>query len=187
MYIPRSPARSLDQGAFRTEEPFFIGIEDSHEGDLGQVEPLTEKVYSDEHVKVAQPEVPQYLDAFECVDAGVEVSCPDIQSCIMIGEVLCHLFGKGRYQDPFTPHCPFPDLSEKIVNLSRYGEPTTLRADIVGPICETGDVLGHSRRIPPTQEGDVMLVATAGAYGHAMSSQYNLRTPAEEVVLEPRG
>lgn len=74
----------------------------------------------------------------------------------------------------------------EIVNLSRWGEPTTLVADVVGPICETGDVLGRGRRIAPAREGDVMLVAMAGAYGRVMSSDYNLRPPADEVVLPPR-
>ncbi len=71
----------------------------------------------------------------------------------------------------------------EIANLSRLGEATTLRADVVGPICETGDVLGHGRMLPPTQEGDVVLVATAGAYGRAMSSEYNLRSPPAERLL----
>jgi diaminopimelate decarboxylase/aspartate kinase len=54
----------------------------------------------------------------------------------------------------------------------------------VGPICETGDVLGHGRALPvATREGDVLLIATAGAYGAAMSSHYNLRQPAPEFAL----
>jgi diaminopimelate decarboxylase/aspartate kinase len=53
----------------------------------------------------------------------------------------------------------------------------------VGPICESADVLGYERLLPPTQEGDVLLVANAGAYGRAMSSSYNLREPAREVIV----
>jgi len=45
-------------------------------------------------------------------------------------------------------------------------------------------VLGTDRRLPEAQEGDVMLVAQAGAYGKVMSSRYNLREAADEVVLE---
>ena len=72
-----------------------------------------------------------------------------------------------------------------IVNLTRQGQPLTMTADIVGPICESGDVLGYGRRLPEeTAEGDVILIATAGAYGRAMSSSYNLRQPAQEVVLD---
>lgn len=70
------------------------------------------------------------------------------------------------------------------VNLSRLDEPATLTADIVGPFCESGDVLGHGRRIAPAREADVILVATAGAYGRAMSSRYNLRNPADEHMID---
>jgi diaminopimelate decarboxylase/aspartate kinase len=57
--------------------------------------------------------------------------------------------------------------------------------NIVGPICESGDVLGHARRLPPTKEGDVLLIGNAGAYGHSMASNYNLRPPATELLLNP--
>ena len=66
----------------------------------------------------------------------------------------------------------------EIVNLTRLDEPPAMAAHVVGPICETGDVLGRSRRLPPRAEGDVMLIANAGAYGRVMSSRYNLREPA---------
>jgi diaminopimelate decarboxylase/aspartate kinase len=71
----------------------------------------------------------------------------------------------------------------EIVNLTRLEETGTELADIVGPICETADILGHDRLLPPTQEGDVLLVANAGAYGRAMSSTYNLRDPAVEICI----
>jgi diaminopimelate decarboxylase/aspartate kinase len=72
----------------------------------------------------------------------------------------------------------------EIVNLSRLEEPPEILANVVGPICESGDTLGFSRRLPATSEGDVLLIATTGAYGRAMSSRYNLREPAEEIVLD---
>jgi len=70
----------------------------------------------------------------------------------------------------------------EIANLTRLDEPPGPPADIVGPICETGDVLGRRRPLPSaTGEGDVVLIATAGAYGFSMASRYNLRAlPAEE-------
>ena len=71
----------------------------------------------------------------------------------------------------------------EIVNLSKLGQPSQGQYDIVGPICETGDVLGHDRLLPETLEGDVLLIANAGAYGRAMASSYNLRQPPEELVL----
>jgi diaminopimelate decarboxylase/aspartate kinase len=70
----------------------------------------------------------------------------------------------------------------EIANLSRDGEAATLY-DLVGPICESGDVLARRRRLPETQEGDVLLVADAGAYGVVMASDYNLRPRPGESVL----
>ncbi len=70
-----------------------------------------------------------------------------------------------------------------IVNLTRFGEPGTEVYNVVGPICESADYLGHERLLPATKEGDVLLIANAGAYGHAMSSNYNLREPACEVIV----
>jgi diaminopimelate decarboxylase/aspartate kinase len=71
----------------------------------------------------------------------------------------------------------------EIVNLSRYGDPATEIVNVVGPICETGDRLGADRLLPVTREGDVLVVANAGAYGFVMSSNYNLREPAGEVII----
>lgn len=72
----------------------------------------------------------------------------------------------------------------EIVNLSRLDEQATALYQVVGPICESGDVLGEDRRMPEASEGDVVLVAQAGAYGKVMSSPYNMRDEAEEVILE---
>lgn len=56
--------------------------------------------------------------------------------------------------------------------------------DVVGPICESGDVLAKDRRLPKIQEGDLLAVLNAGAYGFAMSSQYNARPRAAEVLVK---
>lgn len=71
-----------------------------------------------------------------------------------------------------------------IVNLSKLHQPSNQLAHIVGPICESGDFLGHARWFPQTSEGDIVLIANAGAYGSSMSSQYNLRPLAKEIALQ---
>jgi diaminopimelate decarboxylase/aspartate kinase len=71
----------------------------------------------------------------------------------------------------------------EIVNLSRLDEKPTMTANVVGPICETGDTLGYNRRLAPVEEGDILLIGTAGAYGRVMSSEYNMRKPPEELLL----
>jgi len=70
-----------------------------------------------------------------------------------------------------------------IHNLSRLDEPASGYWHVVGPICETGDVLGRDRLLPDTRPGDVLLIENAGAYGAVMSSRYNLREPATEIAI----
>ena len=57
-------------------------------------------------------------------------------------------------------------------------------ADVVGPVCESGDFLARQRPLPPLQRGDLLAVLKAGAYGFAMSSQYNSRPRAAEVIVD---
>jgi diaminopimelate decarboxylase/aspartate kinase len=71
----------------------------------------------------------------------------------------------------------------EIANLTCLLDEKTQFAHVVGPICESGDTLGYDRLLPKTQENDILLVANTGAYGHSMSSYYNLREPAQEIML----
>lgn len=73
-----------------------------------------------------------------------------------------------------------------IVNLTRSMEEHLHFAHIVGPICESADTLGYDRVLPKTYENDILLIANTGAYGHCMSSSYNLREAAKELVLDDR-
>jgi diaminopimelate decarboxylase/aspartate kinase len=68
-----------------------------------------------------------------------------------------------------------------VVNLSRYHDPRTVQADVVGPICESGDILGSQRLLPESRPGDLFLIGNTGAYGRVMSSSYNMRPPAPEL------
>jgi diaminopimelate decarboxylase len=59
-----------------------------------------------------------------------------------------------------------------------------ITADVVGPVCETGDFLARDRRMANVMPGDYLAVKTAGAYGFAQSSNYNSRPRAPEVLVE---
>jgi diaminopimelate decarboxylase len=56
--------------------------------------------------------------------------------------------------------------------------------DVVGPICESSDFLARGRRLPEVAQGDLLCVRSAGAYGFSMSSQYNARPRAAEVLVD---
>jgi diaminopimelate decarboxylase len=66
----------------------------------------------------------------------------------------------------------------------RAGTPETV--DVVGPICETGDFFARSRRLPRVAEGELLAVMDTGAYGMSLSSNYNSRPRAAEVMVEGR-
>lgn len=65
----------------------------------------------------------------------------------------------------------------------RGGSP--IKADVVGPVCETTDTLGSDRELPPLEVGDLLAVRDTGAYGAAMGSNYNRRPFPPEVLVEP--
>ena len=64
----------------------------------------------------------------------------------------------------------------------RRGSKTTM--EIVGPVCESADVLGHGRSMSPLEQGDLLAVKSAGAYGMSMASTYNSRCRPAEVLVD---
>jgi diaminopimelate decarboxylase len=66
------------------------------------------------------------------------------------------------------------------------GDKKTL-AQVVGPVCETADVIGREMPLQEVQPGDLLAALTAGAYGMVMASNYNQRLRPAEVVVEPDG
>jgi diaminopimelate decarboxylase len=66
---------------------------------------------------------------------------------------------------------------------AREGAPT-VTADVVGPVCESGDFLARDREVSLPEPGDFLAVKTAGAYGFAMASNYNARRRPAEVMIE---
>jgi diaminopimelate decarboxylase len=71
----------------------------------------------------------------------------------------------------------------RLVDEQRQGAaPETV--DVVGPICESGDFLAKDRTMPRVEEGDLLAVMGAGAYGFAMASNYNTRPRAAEVLVD---
>jgi diaminopimelate decarboxylase len=59
-----------------------------------------------------------------------------------------------------------------------------ITADVVGPVCESGDFLGLHREVDDAKPGDLIAVLSAGAYGFVQSSNYNSRPRAPEVLVE---
>jgi len=89
------------------------------------------------------------------------------------------LYGSFHFIWPVRPHGGLiPPKREEGLCLNG-----SVLVDVVGPVCETGDFLARDRYLPPVRRGDLLAVFTAGAYGFAMSSQYNSRCRAAEVLV----
>lgn len=61
---------------------------------------------------------------------------------------------------------------------------TKVLCDVVGPICESGDVFAHDRKVENIKDGELLALLSAGAYGYVMSSNYNVRPRAAEVMVK---
>ena len=70
-----------------------------------------------------------------------------------------------------------------ILVANRLREPLEVEYDVAGPICESGDLLAKGRMLPTLREGDLLAVLNVGAYGFSMSSEYNSRPRASEVLV----
>ena len=71
----------------------------------------------------------------------------------------------------------------EIVPVKRSAETTTEVVDVVGPVCETGDFFARDRELPHVEEGDLLAILDAGAYGMVLASNYNTRPRPAEVLV----
>ena len=79
-----------------------------------------------------------------------------------------------------------PAMYDAFHDIQAVAEPAAgarVPIDVVGPICETGDTFARDRPLPPLKAGDLVVIMTAGAYGAVMSSAYNSRAIAPEILV----
>ena len=96
--VPGRAAGGLDERGRRAEVALLVGVEDRDQGHLRDVEALAEQVDADERVELAEPEVPDHLDALEGVDVGVEVPHAEPHLEVVLAEILRHPLGERRDQ-----------------------------------------------------------------------------------------
>ena len=76
------------------------------------------------------------------------------------------------------------DAYHEIIPVQEPSSPETMMADVVGPVCESGDYLAKGRRLPRLEQGDLIATMTAGAYGAVQGSTYNTRPLIPEVLVK---
>ena len=138
--VAGGPAHGLDQRGGRAQEALLVGVEDGHEGHLGQIEALPQEVDADQDVDGAEPELAQDLDAGDGVDIGVQVLHADAGVGQVVGEVLRHLLGQRRHEDTAAGLDRAPDPGQQVVHLSFGGHDRDLGVDQPGG---ADDLLHH--------------------------------------------
>lgn len=98
----------------------------------------------------------------------------------MTGEKIFYIVD-GAMNDLVRP--ALYDAYHEIVPV-RENKTQNVVADVVGPVCESGDFLAKGRELPALKPGDLVAVMSAGAYGFSMSSNYNLRKKVPEVLVK---
>lgn len=108
---------------------------------------------------------------------------------IMVGK--CLFTKRGEEKNFVIVDAAMNDLARPSLYGSYHGvqavrkdQDGAIVADIVGPICESGDFLAKDREMPAFRQGDLLAFMSAGAYGFAMSSNYNSRPRAAEVMVK---
>ena len=78
-----------------------------------------------------------------------------------------------------------PAMYEAYHQIEPVGKPRpgAISTDVVGPVCESGDVFAHDRSLAPLEQGDRVAILSAGAYGFSMASSYNTRPRPAEVLV----
>jgi diaminopimelate decarboxylase len=72
----------------------------------------------------------------------------------------------------------------EVVPLLESKDRSVIKADVVGPVCESGDFFALDREFPEPRPGEILALMSAGAYGFAMASNYNSRPLPAEVLID---
>ena len=112
------PADGLDQAGLGPEEALLVRVQDRHQADLRQVQPLPQEVDAHQHVELSQPQAADDLHALDGLDIGVHVPYPDAGVFQVLRQVLRHLLGEGGHQYPLVPGGSCTDLVHQVVDLA---------------------------------------------------------------------
>jgi diaminopimelate decarboxylase len=151
--------------------------------------PLDLRLFSEKVLSLFKRRVAEYGlgEPFFCVEPGRYLVCDASILLTRVNTVKTTPFKKFIGVDAGFNTLVRPTMYgsyHHVLVANRLDAPDEETYDVAGPICESGDILAKDRRLPKVQEGDLLVVLNAGAYGYAMSSQYNARPRAAEVLVK---
>jgi diaminopimelate decarboxylase len=152
-------------------------------------EELDLALFSDKVLSLFKSRIEEYNlgEPFFCVEPGRYLVCDASVLLTAVNTVKETPFKKFVGVDAGFNTLVRPTMYgsyHQVLVANKVDAPEKETYDVVGPICESGDALAKDRRLPKIEEGDLLAVLNAGAYGFAMSSQYNARPRAAEVLVK---
>jgi diaminopimelate decarboxylase len=146
-------------------------------------------LFSEKVLSLFKSKVDEYDlgDPFFCVEPGRYLVCDASILLTRVNTVKATPFKRFAGVDAGFNTLVRPTMYgsyHHVLVANKLDAPEEETYDVAGPVCESGDLLARDRRLPKVEEGDLLAVLNAGAYGYAMSSQYNARPRAAEVLVK---
>ena len=116
--VARGPANGLHQRGFGPQKALLICIKDRNQTALRDIEPLAQKVNAQQHIKGAQPQIAQNLNALNRIDIAVHVTHPNALLMQILREIFGHAFGQCCGQNPLPHGGDFANFIQKILIVS---------------------------------------------------------------------
>ena len=143
--VAGSPADGLDKRSLRSEESLLVRIENRHQGNFRDIQPLPEEIDAHQHVERSLAEVTDDLHPFHGVDIGMQVADPHLVLVKILRQVLRHPLGQRGHQYPAALACALPDLGQQVVHLADDRPHLHFRVQQSGG---AHHLLHHLRRMP---------------------------------------
>ena len=105
-------ANGLNQWRFRTKESFFIRIENRNQSNFRNIQPFTQKINADKHIKDIQPQIPDNFRPLQCIDIRMQIFDPDPGFPHIVCQILCHTFCQSCNQYFMSLLCFFIHLTD---------------------------------------------------------------------------
>ena len=136
--ISSSTTNGLNQRGFGTKEAFLIRIQNGHQRNLRNIQSLSKQVNAHQNIKLIQTHISDNGGSFQSINIGMEILNSYLCFLQILGEVLCHFFGKGCYQNLIALVGFLMDFGKQVVNLSLGGAHHDFR---IQKSCRTDNLL----------------------------------------------